>query len=255
MMYGCEKDEPNTPDNPVNKTLLRSISWDNGMEALIYYNNDTTLQKISYSFQSTSDTTVFEWNNKRLAAMYSNRSLYKNTYYYDGNNISHYINDYKNGSSPSTYKMEYAYHTNGSVARLKYFATNESGTELRSQSDYEYNNEGELIKVITTTATSVITHVIENYSAEFDFDPLLFVENGLFENYAIYNVPVMSRMKKYPAKIVRTVKIGNNAAYTDKIQESICDIKNKRIKTMKTFITIPGQPQYNVSVSAIFKYQ
>ncbi len=256
LLQACEKekDEPAENETPVKKALLRSIDWDNGTKAVMNYNPDSTLNKIVYTLGNTTSTTVFTWQHKQLQQMFDDRSIYANNYYYDGGNVSHYINRFRTGTSPTSYKMEYTYGANGAVTNLKWLASNEAGTIVKSTSTYHYNAAGELTKVVTLNGNAVYTHIIEAYSDSVDFDPLVFIDPSLSENYPLFNLPVLSRMNKYPAKIVRNVKLGNDAAYTDKIDENICSIVNKRINKMVTTITIPGMPQYRSETAAVFRY-
>ncbi|MGN6491039.1 MAG: hypothetical protein ACTHLE_03505 [Agriterribacter sp.] len=257
----CEKDDQEQPapdetnDTPNYGALVRSIEWDNGTKAEMIYNTDSTLKQIDYSFQNIVSATVFEWEAKKVKVMYDDRSLYKNTYYYTGDRIAHYINSPKQIVSQSSYKMEYTYKSNGQLDKLKYFTTNEAGTELKTSSIYEHNAAGDLTKVTTTNNNSIITHTIESYSDSADFNPLIFIEVGLFENYTIYNLPVMSRMKKYPTRIVRTVKTGDDEPYIDKITENTCEISDRRINKLTSKITVPGMPQYSNTVAGVFKYE
>lgn len=258
-LIGCSKDDvekpdpQETPELPV--VLLRGIDWSNGTTALMHYNTDSTLKEIAYRFQNIVGSTVFTWQNKRLKDMADDRSMYKNTFYYDQSRISHYINSYKEVALPSSYKMEYSYNSNGTVATLKYYTTNEAGTTLKTSSVYTYNTKGELTKVVSQQANNIYTHIIEAYSDSTYFNPLMFVETGLSENYSVYNVPVLSKMKKYPAKIIRKVKLGNDDEFVDKIEENNCVIENRHIKKISTKITVPGMPGYENSIVATFKYQ
>lgn len=261
LLSSCQKDDQEQPDipdkteTPDHGALVRSIDWSNGTKAIMVYNTDSTLKQIDYSYQNIVGATVFEWEGKRMKVMYDDRSLYKNTYYYSGDRITHYINSPKQIVSPSSYKMEYTYKSNGQPDKLKYLTTNEAGTELKGGTTYEYNNAGDLIKATTISGNSVITHTIESYSDSADFNPLIFIEVGLYEYYTIFNLPVMSRLKKYPAKIIRTVKTGNAEPYIDKIDEHICEISNRRINKITSKITIPGMPQYSNTITAMFKYE
>lgn len=261
IFHSCQKDDQEQPvpdetnDTPDYGALVRSIEWDNGTKAVMAYNSDSTLKEIDYSFQNIVSATVFEWEAKKVKVMYDDRSLYKNTYYYTGDRVAHYINSPKQIVSQVSYKMEYTYKSNGQLDKLKYFTTNEAGTELKTSSTYEYNTAGDLTRVTTTNNNSIITHTIESYSDSADFNPLIFIEVGLFENYTIYNLPVMSRMKKYPTKIVRTVKTGNDEPYIDKITENTCEISDRRINKITSKITIPGMPQYSNIVAGVFKYE
>lgn len=143
-----------------------------------------------------------------MKGMYDNRSLYKNTYHYDGNRVAYYINTTRDFVSATSYKMEYHYNANGQVSKLNYFSTSEAGSILKTATTYETSSLGKLRKAITSSGNSIITHTIDSYSDSADFNPLLFIEVGLYEYYTLYNLAVFSSLKKYPAKITRTIKTG-----------------------------------------------
>lgn len=256
-MGSCSKNNIPVPTNqpdPVVVPLLRSIVFDNGTVASLFYNNDSTLKKISYQFQNTVSNTVFNWENGRLKEMYDEQSLYKNSFYYSGETITHFVNTYKQVQLPSPYQMEYSYDELGKLNTLQYSTTNEAGTVLKATSSYYYNNSGELEQVITQNGNAVYTHIIEGYSDTAIFNPLVFVETTLFENYPIFNLPVLQAMKKYPSKIIRKVKIGEATAYIDKIDENDCLVENKLIRRINFKITSPGMPQYENKLVADFNY-
>lgn len=255
---GCSKDTaplPEQPETPVHGALLQSITWDNGAHAVMDYNKDSTLKQIIYRFRNSTSATIFTWEKKQIKEMYDDRSLYKNTYYYNGSVVSHYINSPKQIVPANSCKMEYGYGDNGRLSSLKYITTNEAGAKVQTVSTYIYNTAGELQEVKTVATNSVITHTIERYTDSVHFNPLVFIETGLFENYPIFNLPLLSSMKKYPQKIIRMVKIGNDDPYTDKIEENICEITNKQIHTITSTITSPGMPDYRVSITGVFKYE
>ena len=256
----CQKNDPVPAPPPQGSMipntgeLVRSIQWSNGTLAQVQYNADSSLKQINYSLLNSVGSTIFEWESGKMKGMYDNRSLYKNTYHYDGNRVSHYINTTRDFVSATSYKMEYLYNANGQVSKLNYLTTNEAGSKLKTTTSYEYNTAGDLVKATTTSDNSVITHTVDSYSDSADFNPLLFIEVGLYEYYTLYNLAVFSSLKKYPAKITRTIKTGNNAAYVDRIVEHVCDITNRRINKITSHSTYPANPQYNSSIEAIFKY-
>jgi hypothetical protein len=256
----CQKNDPVPAPPPQGSMipntgeLVRSIQWSNGTLAQVQYNADSSLKQINYSLLNSVGSTIFEWESGKMKGMYDNRSLYKNTYHYDGNRVSHYINTTRDFVSATSYKMEYLYNANGKVSKLNYLTTNEAGSKLKTTTSYEYNTAGDLVKATTTSDNSVITHTVDSYSDSADFNPLLFIEVGLYEYYTLYNLAVFSSLKKYPAKITRTIKTGNNAAYVDRIVEHVCDITNRRINKITSHSTYPANPQYNSSIEAIFKY-
>lgn len=253
----CKKYENDHPapfenDNKYIK-LVRSIGYDNGTTATMSYNEDSTLNEIEYRYGNAVSSTIFNWEDRRLKELYEGRSLYKNTFHYTGAKISHYLNTYKTIPLPSSYRMEYSYDAAGRVVLLKYYTTNEAGTMLKTTSTYSYDNDG-LKNVETKSDNAVITHSIETYSDSADFNPLLFIDTGLFEHYPLFNIPVLSTMKKFPSKIIRKVKTGSNAAYIDTIEENDCLINNKSIIQIISRITSPGMPGYEKKIVALFKY-
>lgn len=255
----CKKDDNPPAPTPDDKPgtpgkLLRSIEFDNNLTAIMHYNQDSTLKEIAYQRENIVGSTIFNWENKRLKEYYDDRSLYTNTVYYDQSRISHYTNTYKQVQLPSAFKMEYIYSNDGKLASLKRYSTNEAGTSLKSTSVYTYSTAGELTKVVTQDDNAVYTHQIESWSDSTYFNPLMFIDTGLFENYPVYNIPVLSAMKKFPAKIIRKVKIGNDAEFIDKIDENTCVIENKFISKITYKITIPGMPGYENNLVALFKY-
>lgn len=256
----CQKNDPvpapqpQDSPNPNTGELVRSIQWSNGTLALVQYNADSSLKQINYSLLNSVGSTIFEWEGGKMKGMYDNRSLYKNTYHYDGNRVSYYINTTRDFVSATSYKMEYHYNANGKVSKLNYFYSSEAGSILKTATTYEYNASGELNKAITTSGNSIITHTIDSYSDSADFNPLLFIKVGLYEYYTLYNLAVFSSLKKYPAKITRTIKTGNNAAYVDRIVEHVCDITNRRINKISSHSSYPANPQYNSSLEAVFTY-
>ncbi|MCG7751627.1 hypothetical protein [Flavihumibacter cheonanensis] len=256
----CQKNDPVPAPPPQGSMipntgeLVRSIQWSNGTLAQVQYNADSSLKQINFSLLNSVGSTIFEWEGGKMKGMYDNRSLYKNTYHYDGNRVSYYINTTRDFVSATSYKMEYLYNANGQVSKLNYLTTNEAGSKLKTTTSYEYNTAGDLVKATTTSDNSVITHTVDSYSDSADFNPLLFIEVGLYEYYTLYNLAVFSNLKKYPAKITRTIKTGANAAYIDRIVEHVCDITNRRINKITSHSTYPANPQYNSSIEAIFKY-
>ncbi|MFT3702516.1 MAG: hypothetical protein QM802_09110 [Agriterribacter sp.] len=254
---GCRKDDNEIP-GPVKDTakraLVRSIEWDNGTTAIMEYNTDSNLVKIDYRFQNIVSTTVFNWTGKQFKEMYDDRSWYKNVFYYNGSNVSHYINTAREASIPTSYTMEYGYTPAGKLITLKHYSTDEAGTVLKASSQYQYNTQGELASVVTQSGNSVFTHVVESFSEEINFDPLIYIEPTLSENYTIYNLPVLSSAHKLPKKIIRKVKIGTAEEFVDKIEETVFETAHKRLNKITTTITIPGMPQYTNKISAVFRY-
>ncbi|RFS26816.1 hypothetical protein DVR12_03255 [Chitinophaga silvatica] len=261
IFQSCKKNEEEPPvtnkpgDSLIAFKLVRAIHWTDGIEAEVLYNTDSTLKQINYSLASQTSSTIFEWENKKIKTIFEDKSLYQSTYSYDNGRISNYVIGTKQPGYPVTHKMEFSYNTNGQPNKLKFSTTNEAGTQLKTETTYEYNSGGDLIKITTINGNSIITDVIDQYSDSVVFNPLIFVAVGLAEGYTINNLPVLSRMTKFPAKIVRTIKNGNDPAYIDRVSENICKISNKQIDTIKAIVTFPKTPQGDRNVTAAFEYK
>lgn len=256
-MQSCSKDhdKPGNTNPPYQADLLESIEWENGARETFTYNTDSTLKQIRYFFIASSHSYEFSWSGKKMIEMHDNVSLYKNTYTYNGNNVFQMTNTPKNGPVTGSYKMEYTYNASGKVDKLKYFVTNEAGTEIRAGTSYQYNGAGELIKTTTQTGNTIITQTIDGYSDEAIFNPWIFIDFTLLENYMIFNYPVLSTMKGYPLKITRTVQTGNDPAFVDIITTNTCDVSNKRINKLKIEIEYPGMPGYHSTHTGQFNYK
>lgn len=146
--------------------------------------------------------------------------------------------------------MEYSYDGQGRVRELKYYTI---GEVLQATSTYSYTN-GALERVVTKDADNVYTHVIEAYADTAWFDPLLFIEAALPENYPVFNIPVLGSMKKLPAKIVRMVQTGDDEPYIDIIEENAVVITGKHIAQITNSITVPLMPGYLKRAVGVFKY-
>ena len=258
LLQGCSKDHDNpTGNDPVPSfgDMLESVEWDKGSKETFTYNADSTLKQIVYSFGGATHSYEFTWSGKKMTAMQDNTSLYKNTYSYNGNKIYQMINAPKTGGVTGSYKMEYTYNAIGKVDQLKYFTINEAGTELKASTAYQYNAAGELIKSITQTGDFTITQLIGGYSGEAVFNPWIFIDFTLLENYMIFNYPVLSTMKGFPLKITRMVQVGNNPAFVDLITTNTCEISHKRINKLKIDIEDPNMPDYHVTNMARFIYK
>jgi hypothetical protein len=258
IFQSCKKDDADLPpDNnlPVYKYLLRTIEWDNGARATVFYNNDSTIQSIAYANQSASDALNFTWSGKKLVNLSYASSLYKNTFNYDNGSLVSVVNSYKDISSPNGYKLEYSYGTNGNLATLRYFTINEAGTKLVTTSTYDYKANGDLQFITTTQTNNVkIKYNIESYSAVCEFNPWTFISASLSEYYQLYNYPVLSKLKKLPAKITKTIQQPGMPDRVDQVNESVYTITSERLDKIVTTLSYPDHPELNQSQSSIFRY-
>lgn len=219
------------------------------------YHADSTLKQIQYNYGEIFSSTVFKRENGLLKEFASSRSMYKNSIHYDRSRISQLVNGYKEIQLPNGSKMQYGYNNDGIVSTLKYFTINEGGETLKMSCVYHYNNNKELTKVITTEGANSLTHTIESYSDSTYFDPLMFIDTGLMEDFVIFSIPVLSKMNKYPAKIIREVKLGTEPQFVDKITSNACEIQDRHIRKLTIKVTSPGMPGYEPTVTGTFKYE
>ncbi len=201
FITGCDKDDPpvKDPEIIIPNYLLKTIEWDNGMNAEFSY-NDSLLANINYSFQSTSSITKFLWSGKKMSEMYSEESLYKNTYTYNSDGkLTVITNSSKSGTLSSSYTLEFTYQSNR-LTTLEYFRINEAGKQLQASTSYQYDNSGDLYRSVTSSGGSVITNTINTWTPLVSFNPLNYAAVSLDENYAIYNYAVMSKSKETSGK-------------------------------------------------------
>lgn len=258
MFQSCKKDDANIPPGnnpPAYKYLLRTIEWDNGTKATVHYNPDSTIQSIAYINQSRGDALDFTWSGRKLVNLSYAASLYKNTFHYENGNLINVVNSYKDISLPNGYKFEYTYGTNGTLATLRYFAINEAGTRLVTTTQYDYKSNGDLQFITTTQTNNIkIKYSIESYSAICEFNPWTFISASLSEYYQLYNYPVLSKLKKLPAKITKTIQEPGMPDRVDKVEESVYTITSERLDKIVTTLSYPQHPELNQSQSTIFRY-
>ena len=258
ILTGCKKEKDNPPpDNnpPGYKYLLKKIEWDNGTTATLSYNNDSTIKHIAYAKQSAADQLYFAWSAKRAISMAYALSLYTNTFNYNNDKLVSVINAYKDLRLPNGYKFEYAYNANGVLSGLKYYNINEAGAKLVTTTTYDYKANGDLQTITTTQVNNVkIIYTIDAWSQECDFNPWIFIAASLSEYYQLYNYPVLSKLKKLPAKLTKTIREPGMPDKIDKITENNYTITNQRIdKAVNTF-TYPGHPEFDQTQSAVYTY-
>jgi hypothetical protein len=255
LLQSCSKDD--TIKAPDYGDKLNTVEWNAGAQKETYeYNSDNTLKRIVYTSGQASDSYEFTWNGNKLAEMFEKNATYKNFYYYDNaGKVSHTTTAIHDDASKTTNKMEYTYRSDGKVDQLKYFVINYAGTELRAITTYHYNTAGDLDHSVTTTGNYTITQQIEGYSQPVKFNPWGFIDLTLLENYMIYNYPVLSTMKGFPAKVTRKVKIGNDPEFVDIVTTNTSEISNKRINKMTIELTSPSTPSINKIRTGTFNYK
>ncbi|WP_207513139.1 hypothetical protein [Longitalea luteola] len=259
LFTACDKDDKiDEPGIDVPQYYLKTITWSNGLTGNFVYHPDSSLQRIDYTYQNVGGSTVFGWAGNKLTELYDDRSMYKNVFEYDASGkVVKMKNQEKTPSSDRHYQFQFIYNGANRIDTLKYSITNEAGTQLRGLSIYEYNQHGELAKVITRQGVNEITHTIDAWSPPVSFVAGHYIESTLMENYPIYNLAVMMQLQKankLPAKVTRVVKTGADPAYVDKIEEHIFTVSNYRIEKVQSTTTYPQMPDYTAHLDAVYSY-
>ena len=251
---GCDKDE--TPGGSGNEDLylLRSIEYPSFSAISNFeYNADNSIKHITTSNGTTGYISSFTYADKKVAQVDISSSMYENKYQYTNGKVSS-ITYTPTHQSQMGRKLEFSY-SNNRVSELRYYNTNEAGTELIYRSIYEYDASGLLKKVVSINGNNKVIWTIEGYSDEISITPWAFIRNSIDELYEIYNLPVLNQMKRMPKKITQSFHLGGqNIATTQKIVESVYTIRNKRLDRIETAIKFPGNPNYDNNSEAIFHY-
>ncbi|AXY77802.1 hypothetical protein D3H65_29125 [Paraflavitalea soli] len=249
---------PNLPasQNRISNYRLSSIDYnsDPGGTAYYHYNGDGTTRQVQYSARHSGTTNVdYTYDNNALSEIMAEHSEYKTKYTYEKGWIS--TISHVSSISNRGYKFLFTYNTNGTVARMKYYNINEAGDVLIYTNTYTYDTNG-LVKKITAVAnnsTSVILS-INSYSSECDFNPLTFSGITLGDQYELFNQPVMSQLKRLPARITKTF-LNNAGAVTSEVGiDYNYTITGTRLDKVVTSIRYPANPQSNSSSEMVFHY-
>jgi hypothetical protein len=259
VFSACKKDNdaPKDPENEIPQYQLKSIAWNNGLSGNFVY-NDNTLQSIDYTYQNVSGQTIFGYSGKTLKEMYDDRSQYKNVFEYDSEGKPTKMRNRERYDVQATkYEMVFHYNSANRIDTLRYFTFNEAGTRQRWVCGYDYNSNGDLVKVTTQYETMTITHTIDAYSQPVSFVPWHYIETTLNENFVIYNLGIMTQFhkaNKLPAKVTRIVQIGSDPSYVDKVAEDVFTVNNYKIEKVNSTITYPEMPGYVSRLEAVYSY-
>jgi hypothetical protein len=258
ILTSCKKDKDKNPpgNNPPDyKYLLKTIEWDNGTKATLYYNTDNTIKTIGYTHQNLGDVVDYAWSAKRLINMSYGSSLYTNTLNYNNDKLVSVVNAYKDLRLPNGYKFEYAYNANGTLKELKYYTINEAGAKLITTTTYIYDASGNPQTITTTQLNNIkIIYTIDSWSQECEFNPWIFISASLSEYFQLYNYPVLSKLKKLPAKLTKTVKEPGMPDKVDRITENVYTITNQRLDKTVTTLSYPGHPELDQTQTAVYTY-
>lgn len=255
LFVACQQDDAPSPAYPVDKPYqLKTIAYKNsGATGQFTYNADSSLKQIAWSSSSAAADMFYEYEQGKMVKTGMSNSLYTHHYYYNGNKVIKVVTQTA-GTPGNGYYMEYTYNVKGQVVTQKYFKTNEAGTQLKSNSDYVYDANGLLTSITTDDGNTKFTFKIEAYSDEYALAPWAFIPHSLSEFYPIYNHPVITSMKRLPAKIVKSQKVGAAAEETTRIDQQLYTITNKKITRLIQITDYPGHPELHVADTATFSY-
>lgn len=249
---------PNLPpsQNRIPSYRLSSVDYNStpGGTGYYHYNGDGTVQQIQYGSSQSATTNVdYSYNNKAISEIREGHSEYKTLYTYEKGWIS--IISRTSVISHRGYKFVFTYNTNGTVARMKYYNINEAGDVLIYSTTYTYdtNNLPAKITSVANNSTTIIW-TVDGYSNECDFNPLTFSNTSLGERYELYNLPVMSQLKRLPSKINKTFLNSSGVATNEQTLEYNYTLTGKRLDKIVTSARYPANPQYNYSSEMVFHY-
>lgn len=208
VLQSCSKNDDQAPQNaPETFPLLKKIEWkDQSAFADFEYNADNTQKHIVYNTPYGIDTVGFTYANGKLSTISSTRSLKTSQYAYNGKNqVSSII--MSSYFSIAKYEFDYGYNQSGRVASLQYSVLNEAGKTLVYNTVYDYDSAGELSKITSTDKNNhQVILLIKSYTDKILFNPWPFISTtDLEEMYELYNLPVLSTLKKLPVRVERIV--------------------------------------------------
>ena len=255
LLISCSKDKGNNdPPKAEKGELLRRIEWDIfSSTGDVKYNTDSTLQKILYTNPTRNTEVNFTYDNKKRVTKINSPELGRYAdYIYDDKNRITQIGFGSNYPGSIIY-LEFTYNAANRVKQLEYRIVNEAGTKVQWTSDYEYNAEGLLSKVVSTSANgSSVTYTLENYSEACTFNPFVFIQTlDVGERYELYNYPIVSQMNKFPGKVTKT---SSTSGAVESITESTYTIQNKRLNKTDVKITYPQSSQSNTQYEIKYFY-
>lgn len=254
LLQSCKKDPGKNVHPPYPDDRLSVIEWSTGGRRETYdYNDDHSLKRIVFSAGQAADIYNFTWKDNKLTEAYEAGSSFRQFYHYEGDRITDMTYAPATDPGNGNYKMEYTYRTDGKIDKMKLVMLNGSGANALTT--YHYNAAGELSSTITIMDEYMITQTIESYSAPVSFEPWTFIDLTLLENYMIYNYAVLRSMKALPAKVLRSVKIGNAPEFMDAVTTNTFEISDKRINKLKYELKIPGSSSLDRTQNAQFIYK
>lgn len=268
FLIACSKDktpgpEPKpAPDETGSQTgqLIREIYWETfNYKAAISYHADSSIDHIRYSGAAgQTELKTHEYEGKTLSTINLASSLSKRIYEYDDKGRLKTIRLVKKNAGPldNAQKLVFLYDDEGIVQKLERYQITPAGTRMDIVHHYEYDKAGELFRVRTEQSDGYQTFTnLKGYSAEFDGDLWLFIEDFSNPDYAVYNFPILHAMKgRLPLQIIYEVPTKDGTFRTERITTQQFQVDDKKLQRMKVTVRYPEAPQAGNEMEVRFKY-
>ncbi|MEO6288185.1 MAG: hypothetical protein ABIN80_03705 [Dyadobacter sp.] len=245
---------------PKSGSLIREIYWETfDYRAFVSYRADSSIDNIKYLADGRQKEHVtHQYEGKILTGISSAGSLSKKIYEYDGKGRLKMIHLIKKNAGPfdNAQKLIFLYDDNGIVQKLERYQVTPAGTRMDLVHHYEYDKAAELVLIRTEQANGYQTFTsLSGYSASFDHDHWLFIEDFNNPDYAIYNFPILNAMKgRLPLHITYEVPGKAGTLKTERITTQQFQVENKKIQRLKIVVRYPEFPQAGSESEISFKY-
>ncbi|WP_353719883.1 hypothetical protein [Dyadobacter sp. 676] len=268
FLIACSKDrrpdpEPQpVPDQTVRKSghLIREIHWETfDYKASINYRADSAIDYIRYSASNgRTELKTHQYEGLILSGIDVAGSLSKKVYAYDSKGRLKTVQLVKKNAGPydNAQKLVFLYDDAGVVQKLERYQITPAGTRLDVVHHYEYDKAGELVQIRTEQSNGYQTlTTLKAYSAEFDYDPWIFIDDFANPDYAVYNFPVLYAMKgRLPLRLTYKVPGKEGTFKTDRITTQEFQIKDKKLQRLKITVRYPEYPQAGNESEISFRY-
>lgn len=260
LLGSCGKNdavpEAGTPvHNPLY--LLDKVEYRNaGTTSFYTYDTDSTVLQIVRTGAQPVTALEYSYNGKQIkksvVAGYADSTVYTYTNGY----LTGELHTAPNGSGKRGYRLDYFYGTNGLLEEMREYTTDSTGEHLLFSHVYQYNIEGWPARITSTGMNVVYTTSIHTYSEECDFESSAFTGlSGLGELSAIYNYPVLSRLRRLPGDITVTRSVEGGSPVTEKIYDITFSISNKKLNNMRTAVHYPAKAGDDTRDEWVFYYK
>ncbi|MGE7775579.1 hypothetical protein ACQKLP_12695 [Chitinophaga sp. NPDC101104] len=197
--------------------LVQQLEWKDGsFENWKYDANDNIENTTGAGPASSAIERDFLYNGDQLALM-QKTSLKEDTFYYDANRRIVRIEEGIMGMrEQGRFRLDFTYDGQGKVIQMDFGHYKPGVYTLMTKSIYTWSADGLLLQ-IKTTAPGKPDEIIYDLTPEnrsFIFNEWAFVNRYhlVFDQYEIWNIPVLKSMDRLPKRVVRTHKVGGQVS-------------------------------------------